>query len=89
MTQRPLFLPEFGVLGDGSSSRARIIEEVFGEVLPQFGRVKAVTIADFKIAEDYYEVPRLGTFKDEIRAWRRVVRENPHYLKQASFKGKK
>lgn len=88
VTQRPLFLPEFGVLGDGAASRARVIEEVFREVLPQFGLVKAVTFADFKIAEDFYEVPRLGTFDDETDAWKRSVRENSHYLKQASFNGR-
>ncbi|WHZ21333.1 MAG: hypothetical protein OJF47_000445 [Nitrospira sp.] len=87
VTDRPLFLPEFGVLGDKTRSRARVIEEVFRDVLPQFPRVRAITLADFKIAEDYYEVPRFGTFEDETRAWRRAVRENPRYLKQASFKG--
>jgi hypothetical protein len=88
ITQRPLFLPEFGVLGDGLASRAHMIEQVFGEVLPKFVRVKAVTLADFKIAEEFYEVPRLGTFEDETMAWRKAVRENPHYLKRASFKGR-
>jgi hypothetical protein len=88
VTERPLFLPEFGVLGDGSSSRARMIEEAFDEVLPRLPRIKAVTVADFKIAEDYYEVPRLGTFEDEIEAWKRAVRENPRYLKRASFNSK-
>lgn len=87
VTNRPLFLPEFGVLGDKTSSRARVIEEVFRDVLPQFPRVQAITLADFKIAEDYYEVPRFGTFEDETGAWKRAVRENPRYLKQASFKG--
>ncbi len=88
VTQRPLFLPEFGILGDGASSRARIIEEVFREVLPRFDRVHAVTLAHFQIAQDFYEVPRLGVFPDEKAAWNRAVRESSHYLKQASFKGR-
>jgi len=87
VTERPLFLPEFGVLGDKTHSRARVLEEVFRDVLPQFPRVQAITLADFKIAEDYYEVPRLGTFEDETGAWKRAVRENPHYLKQVTIKG--
>lgn len=89
VTQRPLFLPEFGILGDGRSSRARIIEEVFREVLPRFDRVHAVTLAHFKIAQDFYEVPRLGVYPDEERAWKRAVLENSEYLKHASFKGGK
>lgn len=87
VTQRPFFLPEFGILGDGSSSRARVIEEVFQEVLPRFDRVHAVTLAHFQIAQDFYEVPRLGVFPDEEAAWNRAVRESSHYLKRASFKG--
>jgi len=87
VTDRPLFLPEFGVLGDKTRSRARVMEEVFRDVLPRFPRVQAVTLADFSIAEDYYEVPRFGTFEDETGAWKRAVRENPRYLKQASFNG--
>lgn len=86
VTQRPLFLPEFGVLGDGLSSRAHIIEQVFGQVLPRFVRIKAVTLAEFKIAEEFYEVPRLGTFEDEITAWSRAVRENSYYITRAVFK---
>ncbi len=88
VTQRPLFLPEFGILGDGSTSRARIIEEVFREVLPRFDRVHAITLAHFQIAQDVYEVPRLGVFRDEEIAWKRAVLENSQYLKQASFTGR-
>lgn len=85
VTQRPLFLPEFGVLGDGTASRAHIIEEFFDVMLPRLPRVKALTIADFKIAEEYWEVPRLGTFDDEILAWIRGVRENTRSVRLASM----
>lgn len=88
VTHRPLFLPEFGVLGDGTSSRAAMIEQVFADVLPHFVRVKAVTLAHFKIAEDVYEVPRLGKFDDEITAWRTAVRDNPYYLKAGSMEAR-
>lgn len=87
VTQRPLFLPEFGILGDGASSRARLIEEIFHDVLPRFDRVQAITLAHFQIAQDFYEVPRLGLFVDEEAAWKRSVRESSHYLKHASFAG--
>ncbi|MEX5218534.1 MAG: hypothetical protein AB7R40_01295 [Nitrospiraceae bacterium] len=80
VTQRPLFLPEFGVLGDGTASRAAIIERVFTTMLPEFSRVKALTVAHFKIAEDLYEVPRLGKFQDETSAWEKAVRDNAYYL---------
>lgn len=86
VTKRPLFLPEFGMFTDGSLSRAHVIENVFGTILPQFGRVKAITVADFKIAEDYHEVPRLGAFEDETVVWKKAVRDNAYYLKQTTFK---
>lgn len=80
VTQRPMFLPEFGPLGDGSVSRSRILDEVFTTHLPSMPRIKAVTVADFKIAADYYEVPRLGTFVDEVHVWKRVVVQDPYYV---------
>jgi hypothetical protein len=89
VTHRPLFLPEFGPIGDGSSSRAGALEEALSDVLPHLPRVKAVTLADFKIAEEFYEVPRLGTFEDEVAAWKRVVGENPYYIKRPSFNDQK
>ena len=55
--------------------------EVMTRVLPAMPRVKAITLADFLIAEICCQVPRLGEgFPGEIEAWRKSVGDNPAYL---------
>lgn len=80
VTQRPMFLPEFGAVGDKALDRSAIYAEVMGKVLPAMPRVKALTLADFLIAEICCQVPRLGEpFAGEISAWRKHVGENAAY----------
>ena len=80
VTARPLFLPEFGAVGDPGLNRASIIREVMTHVLPSLPRVRAVTLADFEIAELCCQTPRLGQdHADEIEAWRTSVGENAGY----------
>jgi hypothetical protein len=57
-----------------------MIKEAFGTLLPYLGRVRAITIADFRIAGDHYEVPRGGTFEGETERKKRTVRENAEYI---------
>ena len=80
VTQKPLLLPEFAAVGDKKVNRAPVLREVMGKVLPGMPRVKAITLADFLIAEICCQVPRLGEpHADEITAWRQSVGENPAY----------
>jgi hypothetical protein len=80
VTQRPLFLPEFAAVGDKGLDRSAILGEVMAKVLPAMPRVKALTLADFQIAEICCQVPRLGQHAPaEIAAWRRSVGDNPAY----------
>lgn len=80
VTQRPLFLPEFAPVGDKKVDRSAILAEVMAEVLPTMPRVKALTLADFLIAEICCQVPRLGEpFAGEVSAWRKHVGDNPAY----------
>lgn len=81
VTQRPLFLPEFGAVGDKKLDRAPILREVMTEVLPKLPRVRAFTLADFLIAEICCQTPRLGEgHAGEIDAWRNSVGDNPTYV---------
>jgi len=80
VTQRPMFLPEFAAVGDKKLDRSAILSEVMTQVLPTMPRVKALTLADFLIAEICCQVPRLGEpFPGESAAWRKSVGENPAY----------
>jgi glycosyl hydrolase family 26 len=80
VTQRPLFLAEFGAPTDGSHSRAKILREVLKNYLPSLPRVKAFAFADGILFEDYFELPLLGQFEDEIIAWNESVSNNTAYI---------
>lgn len=80
VTQRPMFLPEFAAVGDSTLDRSAILAEVMTTVLPSMPRVRALTLADFEIAEICCQVPRLGqSFPNEIKAWRASVGDNRAY----------
>jgi|CXWL01.1.fsa_nt_gi hypothetical protein len=80
VTQRPLFLPEFGAVGDKKVDRGPILREVMTQVLPSMPRVRALTLADFMIAEICCQTPRLGEgHPGEIETWRKSVGDNPAY----------
>lgn len=81
VTARPMFLPEFGPVGDMKVNRSQVLGEAMTRVLPSMPRVRAITLADFLIAEICCQMPRLGNpHKDEIDTWRRSVGANPAYL---------
>lgn len=80
VTQRPMFLPEFAAVGDHKLDRSDILGEVMSKVLPAMPRVKALTLADFQIAEICCQIPRLGqSFPNEIASWRKSVGDNAAY----------
>lgn len=57
VTDKPFFIPEFGLTQQGASDDlARLLDGVAA-----YDRVKAVTITDFEAAETQYNVPRLGS----------------------------
>ncbi len=81
VTQRPIFLPEFGPVGDMKVNRSAVLDNVMTHVLPSMPRVRAVTLADFLIAEICCQMPRLGNpHTEEIDTWRRAVGGNPAYV---------
>jgi hypothetical protein len=79
-TNRPIFLPEFGIIGDGQSSRAKLMKQALGTLVPAFPSVKALTFADSDLFAEFFELPRLGLFADELEAWRKFVWDNPYYV---------
>ena len=85
VTQRPMFLPEFAAMGRASSSRARLLRQVFGDLLPDFPQVRAVAFGDSELFAMYFGVPRFGIFADEVTAWREKVRNNPYYVNSVTL----
>jgi glycosyl hydrolase family 26 len=79
VTQHPLFLAEFASPTDNSHSRAKILREVLKNYLPSLPRVKAFAFANGVLFRDYFEIPLLGRFPDEITTWKESVTNNPTY----------
>lgn len=79
VTQKPMLLAEFGAPSDGKSSRAKILRKVLKDYLPGLNRVKAFTFANAVLFRDYFELPLLGQFPDEVTTWKEVVTHNPYY----------
>lgn len=83
ITDKPFFIPEFGMIGDGTQDRAAMITEAFNTLLPQFfPNVKAVTIVDSQIAADYFFTPQLGATQAEINALGQAIGANAYYVSE-------
>jgi len=68
-TDKPYFIPEFGVIDAQGDSRADRFTQLFAKELPAFPDVRAWTFADADIWALYFDIPRLGNQPDEIPAW--------------------
>lgn len=81
VSDKPFFIPELGVIGDGTTDRSGAIAEVFNVLLPTlFPGVKAVTFVDSNIGADYFFTPRLGVSQQEISTLKQFLGNNPYYL---------
>lgn len=88
VTQKPLFLPEFGASSKPQSDRSAVLRDVMKNYLPTLPRVKAFALADFLIAEICCQLPRMGQyFAQELTAWRESVTQNPYYVKRLRLSG--
>lgn len=64
VTDKPFFIPELGLEGDGGGDRAGTIDAMLA-TLADYARLGAVTWADFEIAAAIYGLPRLGSTAGE------------------------
>lgn len=80
VTDRPMMIPEFAALGDGSHSRAKILAEVLTDYLPRLPQVKAFALANSVLFEAYFQIPLLGTHPDELTMWKNSVVNNPAFV---------
>lgn len=86
VTQRPMFLPEFGPVGDKQTDRGPVLKQVMTEVLPTLPRVRALTLADALLFEICCQLPRLGQhFAGEKEAWRQSIANSPAYTFKVQF----
>jgi hypothetical protein len=82
---KPIFVPEFGVLGTPGVSRAEIYRTLFEVDLPARPRVRAFTLADAPLWELAFDIPRLGTTPDELDVWGATVVDADRYIDTISI----
>lgn len=79
VTDKPLFLPEFGVVSSSGVNRAERMRQLFDEEMLQFDDVKAFAFADGALWEQFFEIPRLGHDAEELEVWQQSVWQSNEY----------
>ncbi len=73
VTDKPIFLPEFGADAGPGVDRSVHMAEVLTEKLSNYPRVKAFAWADSELYASIYGIPQLGHDPNERDAWSRHV----------------
>lgn len=60
VTNRPMMLPEFGILAEPGIDRSALWKDTFETLLPGKAGVAALTIADSELFELYFSIPQLS-----------------------------
>lgn len=85
VTNRPMLIPEFAALGDGRTSRAKILAEVLTDYLPRLPQIKAFNLANGLLFEANFQIPMLGKHADEVTMWKKSVVNNPDFIYKISY----
>ncbi|MEM6375658.1 MAG: glycosyl hydrolase [Pseudomonadota bacterium] len=79
VTNKPMMLPEFGILAEQGADRTAVWNELFTNSLKQVPGVKAVTIADSLVWELYFDIPQLSTNGREVGAVAPFIKNDPYF----------
>lgn len=77
VTNKPIYLPEFGISAFKSQNRAPAWSQLFTQQLTQMPGVKALTIADSLLFEQIFDQPRLHAAPNETAAIRQAAQTTP------------
>lgn len=86
-TDKPFFIPEFGVEVvaeqtpgvDPGDSRAELIRDLFENQIPAHPDIRALTFADAELFKYFFGIPRLGEGEGEVQAWLDAVIHSDRY----------
>jgi hypothetical protein len=81
LTDRPFFIPEFGITAPAGTSRVAEMERVFAHDLPARPRIAAFALADAPLFAEFFGIPRLGAGEGEVAAWRELVIGGDGYVR--------
>ncbi len=85
VTQKPFFIPEFGLTAALNQNRALRIYSLFLTEIPAFPTIRGFAFADADLFEGFFETPRLGNFPEEIVAWQESVIQSGFYTSELTF----
>ena len=84
-TDKPFFAAEFGVTTESDASRADRMATLFASEIPNIPELAAFAMADDILFEEYFTLPRLGNYQDELEVWYDEVVRNPYYAGTVGF----
>ncbi len=73
ITDKPYFVPEFGIVSASEADRSERLRELFLEELPEYPELQALTWADSELFAQFFTLPRLGHVEGELEAWQEAV----------------
>ena len=73
VTDKPMFLPEFGIQAPEGQDRSSAWTELVTRQLPNLPGVKAITVADSLLFDLYFGLPMLSAAPAEVAALRQAV----------------
>ncbi len=79
VTRRPLLLAEFGLLANRGADRSLLWQNLLQNQLKQVPGVKAVTVADSVLFEEYFNVPRLSTNAQEVGVVKGITDQDSYF----------
>ena len=85
-TNKPFFIPEFGITTELNQNRSTLIQDIFVRQLPAIPQVRGFAFADADLFELAFATPRLGNFPEEIVAWKKFVSESDDYTNDLNLR---
>jgi hypothetical protein len=82
VTDKPMILPEFGILAAPEADRSELWTGLFGTWLKDVPGVKAVTIADSLLWELYFDIPQLSTNAREVGVVTPFLTADPYFTQE-------
>lgn len=79
VTNKPMMMPEFGILTKGNADRRALWQDLLTRQLKSVPGVKSVTIADSPVFREYFDIPLLSTDLEEVNVVSQILRGDGYY----------
>lgn len=79
VTDKPIFLPEFGLTAEPSDDRRPVWNTLMTRWLRDRPGIKAITIADSELFSQYFNLPRLSTNGPDLSLVQPFLQSDPYF----------